>query len=246
MSLPAPAASSITPARRSRLLLAGVAAYVLLAFAASYSGRAGLAALAVFVLASALLSPALRRHSVAAWSAWLALALLLGLLAERGEGGLALDALPILVNAALCALFAGTLRRGREPLIARFIAILEGRDRLALPRVAAYARGLTWAWALLLGIQACVLAAILCVVPGGVLAAFGASPPAAVFAAPAWRVYLHAGGYALVPLVFVLEYAYRRVHLRDVPHAPLPLFVARVVRRWPALLASLAAEAGGA
>jgi hypothetical protein len=49
-----------------------------------------------------------------------------------------------------------------------------------------------------------------------------------------------------VPVVFVLEYAYRRLHLRDEPHAPLPQFVARVVRRWPALLESLAADGGGA
>lgn len=242
VSLPAPAVTPETPARRSRLLLAGVAVYFLLALAAWSSGRGGLAALAVFVLASALLSPALRRCSLAAWGAWGALALLLGLLAARGEGLLALDALPILVNAALCALFASTLRHGREPLIARFIAILESPERLALPRVAAYARRLTWAWALLLGAQACVLGAILGLVPGGVFAALGATPPAA-FAAPGWRWYLHVGGYALVPLVLVLEYAYRRVHLRGVPHAPLPLFIARVVRRWPVLLQGIAADA---
>ncbi len=245
VSLPAPAASPVAPVRRSRLLLVGVAIYFALALAASYSGRAWLAALAVFVLASALLSPALRRRSVVAGFAWLAIAVLLGLLAGHGEGRLALDALPILVNAALGVLFASTLRRGREPLIARFIAILESRERLASPRVAAYARQLTWAWALLLGAQACVLGAILCLAPDGVLAAFGATPPAA-FATPGWRLYLHVGGYALVPVVFVLEYAYRRVHLRDEPHASLPLFVARVVQRWPALLESLAADAGGA
>lgn len=245
VSLPAPAASPETPARRSRLLLAGVAVYFMLALAAWSSGRGWLAALAVFVLAGALLSPALRRCSVTAWCAWFALALLLGLLAGRGEGLLALDALPILVNGALCALFASTLRGGREPLIARFIAILESRERLAVPRVAAYARQLTWAWALLLGAQAGVLGVILCLVPGGVFAAFGATPPAA-FAAPGWRWYLHVGGYALVPCVLVLEYAYRRVHLRGVPHAPLPLFVARVVQRWPALLRSIVADADGA
>ncbi|MGN6518089.1 MAG: xanthomonadin biosynthesis protein [Dokdonella sp.] len=243
MSLPAPAASSETPVRRSRLLLAGLAAYFVLALAAWSSGRAWLAALAVFVLASALLSPALRRRSAGAWGAWLALALLLGLLAVRGEGLLALDALPILVNAALCALFASTLRDGREPLIARFIAIIESRERLAVPRVAAYARQLTWAWALLLGAQASALGVVLCLVPGGVFAAFGATSPAA-FAAPGWRWYLHVGGYALVPLVLVLEYAYRRVHLRGVPHAPLPLFIARVVQRWPALLQGIVADAG--
>jgi uncharacterized membrane protein len=218
--------------------MAGVVAYVVLALAAWISGRAWLASLAVFILASALLSPALRRRSIVAWLGWIVLALVLGLLAEHGEGRLALDALPILVNAALSAVFASTLVRGREPLIARFIAILEGPQRLALPRVAAYARSLTWAWALLLGLQALALAAVLCLVPGGLFEAFGL-PRSDAFAAPGWRLYLRIGGYMLVPLVLALEYAYRRWHLRGLPHPSLPAFIARLVHSWPALLRSL-------
>ena len=242
VTLSAPADPS-TPSTRPRLLACGLLAYLVLAVAASSSGRGGLAALALFVLVGALLSPALRRRSVTAWCAWAGAALALGLLAASGEGLLALDALPIIVNAALCALFASTLRRGREPLIARFIAILEGRERIALPRVATYARNLTRVWALLLGLQACLLGAIFCLVPGGLFAAFGWPVPA-LFALPGWRLYLHVGGYALVPLVLVLEYAYRRWHLRELDHRSLPHFVARVVQRWPALLHSLAADAG--
>jgi uncharacterized membrane protein len=221
--------------------MCGVILYALLALAASISDSAWIAALAVFVLVGALLSPALRRRSPAAWLAWLGASAALGLLAEHGAGKLALDALPILVNAALCSVFASTLVRGREPLIARFIAILEGSQRLALPRVAVYARNLTWTWALLLGLQACVLGAIFCLAPGGVFAAFGLPTPS-VFAAPAWRLYLHVGGYALVPLVFVFEYAFRRWHLREVPHPSLPRFIASVVQRWPALLQTLATD----
>ena len=228
--------------RRSRLLVAGVLAYIVLATLASSSGYGGLAAFALFVLVGALLSPALRRRSVAAWCAFAGAAPPLALLAASGEGLLALDALPVLVNAALCALFAGTLRRGREPLIARFIAILEGRERLALPRVAVYARNLTRVWALLLGLQACLLGATFCLMPGGLFAAFDWPVPA-LFALPGWRLYLHVGGYALVPLVLVIEYAYRRWHLRGIEHPSLPRFVARVVQRWPALLHSLAADA---
>jgi uncharacterized membrane protein len=242
VTLSAPAEPSTPSTRRSRVLLCGVLAYLVLAAVASASGRGGLAALALFILVGALLSPALRQRNVPAWCAWGGAGLVLGLLAASGEGLLALDALPILVNAALCALFAGTLRHGREPLIARFIAILEGRERLALPRVAAYARNLTRVWTLLLGLQACVLGAIFCLSPGGLFFAFDWPTPA-LFALPGLRVYLHVGGYALVPLVFVLEYAYRRWHLREVAHPSLPRFVARVVQRWPALLHSLAADA---
>jgi uncharacterized membrane protein len=241
VTLPASADPSTPSTQRSRLLVCGVLAYVALAAFALSSGRGAFAALALFVLVGALLSSALRRRSVAAWIAWCAAAHVRGLVAASGEGLLALDALPIFVNVALCALFAGTLRRGREPLIARFIAILEGRERLALPRVATYARNLTRAWALLLGLQACVLAVIFCLAPGGLFAAFDWPTPA-LFALRGWRAYLHVGSYALVPLVLVLEYAFRRWHLREVEHPPLPRFVARVVQRWPALLHSLATD----
>ncbi len=242
VTLPAPADPSTPSKRRSRVLIAGVLAYFVLATWASSGGFGWLAAFALLVLVGALLSPALRRRSVAAWGVVAAATLALGLLAASGEGLLALDALPILVNAALCVLFAGTLRRGREPLIARFIAILEGRDRLALPGVAAYARNLTRVWAVLLGLQACLLGVIFCLAPGGLFAAFGWPLPA-LFALPGWRLYLHVGGYALVPLVLVIEYAFRRWHLRGIEHPSLPHFIARVVQRWPALLHSLAADA---
>lgn len=242
VSLPAPADPSIAAPRRSRLLLGGVGAYIVLALAAAYSGRAWIGALAVFVLAGALLSPALRRAHRTAWLGWLALGAGLAGLAARGEVRLALDALPILVNGALCALFATTLRHGREPLISRFVAIIEEPERAAQPRVARYTRQLTWLWAILLGAQAALLAILFAFAPEGVSAAFG-GPVVAAFGAPAWRLYLHAGSYALVPLVFVCEYLFRRVYLADLPHPSLPIFVARVVQRWPALLHGLAVDA---
>ena len=242
VSLPVPVDPPAAPARRSRLLLAGIAAYVALALAASYSGRAWIGALAVFVLAGALLSRALRRRSAAAWSGWLALGALLAAMSAHGEARLALDALPVLVNAALCVLFASTLRAGREPLITRFVAIVEGPERAAQPRVARYTRRLTWVWTTLLGAQATLLALVLGFAPDGLAAAFG-GPALAAFGAHGWRLYLHAGSYLLVPVVLVVEYAFRRAHLRELPHPSLPTFVARVVQRWPALLHGLAADA---
>jgi uncharacterized membrane protein len=241
VSSSAPVDPIATP-RRSRALLAGVVAYLALALAAYVSGRDWIGALALFVLAGALLSPALRRRRLAAWVAWIVLGVLLGTLAMRGTVRLALDAVPVLVNAALGALFASTLGRGRVPLIARFVAIIEGPARAAQPRVAHYTRQLTWLWALLLGAQALLLAVLLGFAPDGIVPALGGASIAALGAA-GWRLYLHAGSYALVPLVFVLEYAFRRWHLAEFPHPPLPTFVARVVQRWPALLHSLAADA---
>jgi hypothetical protein len=223
---------------RPRLLIAGLLVYAVLAVASLLSGRAWIAALAVFVLTSAVLAPALRRGRVLAWLAWLAVSALLAWLARRGEGEWALDMLPIIVNAALCVLFARTL--DSQPLVARFVEIVEGRERLAMPRVAGYARAVTWVWAVVLGAQALLLTVVICLVPGGVLSALGLP---VLLAAPGWRVYLHVGGYAGVVALLGLEYAFRRWYLRDLPHLSLPVFLANLVRRWPALLQSLAADA---
>jgi 3-hydroxymyristoyl/3-hydroxydecanoyl-(acyl carrier protein) dehydratase/uncharacterized membrane protein len=216
-------------------------AYVALLLAAFLTKSALLDEMAAFALVSLLLLPALRGGRASAWAVWLTAAGALVWLARGGRGQLAIDALPILINAALCGLFARTLIAGREPLIARIIGVIEGPQRLALPGVARYARRLTWAWALLLGVQACALLVVAaCSVPEGLFATFGVQPP--ITMASAWRWYLHLGSYALVIGFLVLEYAYRRWHLRHIPHAPLPLFIARLARRWPALLQSFAAD----
>lgn len=221
----------------------GVLVYMMLLLAAIATGNVWLDELAALALLTLFLLTALRRGSLAAWSGWLVAAALLALLGVRGNGRIALDALPVLVNAMLCALFARTLLRGRQPLIARVIGVVEGPARLALPRVAGYARALTLAWTLLLGAQALALAVLVaCSLPDGALATFGVAPPAALSGA-GWRWYLNVGSYALVPAFLVVEYAFRRGYLRHIPHAPLPQFLARLARRWPALLRSLVDDA---
>ncbi|HEY0231685.1 MAG TPA: xanthomonadin biosynthesis protein, partial [Dokdonella sp.] len=122
------------------------------------------------------------------------------------------------------------------------IEVIEGPERLALPRVAGYARGLTRAWALLFGVQAFVLFVLIaCRVPDGLLASFGAQPPFAL-AGAGWSAYVHLGSYALVAGFLVGEYAFRRHYLGHIPHAPLRQFMAHLARRWPALLRRFAAD----
>ena len=212
-----------------------VVLYLGIVAAAFAVDRAWLDELATVMVATLLFWPGLRRGHAAAIVIWAAVVLLVGALAFAGHGDVALDFLPVVVNAALCVLFAHTLTRGRKPLIARVIGVVESPDRVALPRVAAYARGLTLAWAILLGAQALVLTVLIaCAVPNGALASFGIAPPFAV-TGEAWRWYLHFGSYALVLAFFVIEYAYRRWHLRHIEHIPAPQFVSRLVQRWPAL-----------
>ncbi len=137
-------------------------------------------------------------------------------LALAGAGDIAFDFLPVVINLALCAVFARTLVPGSEPLIARLIGVIEGPARVALPRVAGYARALTWVWAVLLGVQAVLLAVlILCAVPDGLLARFGIAPPIAI--GGDWHWYLNFGGYAGALACFVVEYAFPA--LVSAPHS---------------------------
>jgi uncharacterized membrane protein len=227
------------PPRASHRAAIFLALYLAIVAAAFASGRAWLDELAAVMVVSLLLWPGLRRRSVAAFMVWGIAVLGVVALAIAGRGEITLDFLPVIVNAALCTLFARTLAPGSEPLIARLIAVLESPERIALPRVAAYARGLTLAWALLLGAQALVLALMICcAVPDGLLASFGVTPPIAL-TGHAWRWYLHLGSYATVLAFLIAEYAYRRWHLRHISHVSLPVFVARLVRRWPVLARSV-------
>ncbi|HEX5122999.1 MAG TPA: hypothetical protein VFV97_07115, partial [Rhodanobacteraceae bacterium] len=210
-------------------------AYVGVLAAAFATGRGWLEELAAFMVVSLVLWPGLRRFSPAAIVLWLVAAAAIVALAYAGHGDIALDFLPVVINLALSALFARTLVPGSEPLIARLIGVLDSPDRVALPRVAGYARALTWVWAIVLGAQAVLLAAlIMCAVPDGLLARFSIAPPVAI-TGDSWRWFLNLGSYATVIALLVFEYAFRRWYLSGIEHLPLPVFVSRLVRRWPAL-----------
>ncbi|MEI7035385.1 xanthomonadin biosynthesis protein [Fulvimonas yonginensis] len=226
-------------ARRARgRALPLLLAYPLLAIAGALTHRQAFSLAAIVLLLSLLLWPALRTGRPVPWLLWLGLLAGLAWLALHGLVVLALDAVPVLVNLLLAWLFGRTLRAGAQPLVARFIEAIEGTPRLAMPGIARYARQLTWFWTVLLGVQGIVLAGLLlCEVPGGVLAALGHRPP---WPLPAGWVqgYVHAGGYALIVAAFVLEYLFRRWHLRHLPHLALPVLLHRLALRWPHLIRS--------
>lgn len=233
------------PARRSRRATLVVVAYVAILVAAFASRRGWLEALATGMVVGLVLWPGLRKFSPAAIVLALVAASGIAALAFAGQGDVALDFIPVIVNLALSVLFARTLVPGSEPLIARLIAVLESPERVALPRVAGYARALTWTWAIVLGAQALALAAlIVSAVPDGLLARFGIAPPFAI-ADGDWRWFLDLGSYATVLALLVLEYAFRRWYLRDIPHMSLPVFIGRLVRRWPALASSVMQDEHG-
>ena len=223
-----PAPPSITAVISQLRVLVLALCYLALVAIAWITGNDLLSAICVVVLISAVLAPRLGPHARGPWILWLALVGGVVALTFAGHARTALDLVPLAVNLALAALFGHTLLGARTPLIARAIVAIEGREHLALPKVAGYARALTAAWTALFLIQALTFACVLC---GWLPGADGKA------ASRGWALtWLHVGGF-LLPAVFMLgEYGFRRWYLRHVPHMPARLFFARLVRNWPRLL----------
>jgi uncharacterized membrane protein len=224
---PFDAGTGSTTAQRIRLagMIFGYAALVLLAW---FTGSDALSALCVVLLLSAVLAPGLRRRSRAAWSVWIVLVGAVVLLTFGGYGRTALDLVPLAINLGLAVLFGISLRSSHTPLIARAIIAIEGAERLALPRVAGYARTLTLAWTVVFLIQVVMF----------VLLMFWWLPRLAVDSqAHAWATtWLHVGGYVLPAAFMVVEYVFRRWYLRHLPHVPARQFAQQLIRNWPKLL----------
>lgn len=210
--------------------------YAVLALLGGVLHRQMLSIAAIVLLLIALGLPTLRRRSGTGIALWLLVTALMLIPALTGRVQLALSGLPILILATLCFFFARTLTRGREPLIARCVRVVEGDERMALPGVARYTRGITVYWACVVGLQAIALMVLfLCARPGGLLVAFGVNVP---FSIPrhalAW--YPEAGCWAVLILAFALEYLFRRWYLRHLPHPSLKRFVTQLIKHWPQLL----------
>lgn len=210
--------------------------YPVLATAGAITQRQLLSLTAFAVLLGLLLWPALRRGQPGAWLLWLGALGLMAALAAVGLAALALDGVPVALNLLVAWLFGRTLRRGRQPLIAQFIEAIEGAPRLAEPGLARYARRLTVFWTGLLVAQALLLGVLLvCQVPGGILAQWAVASPWPV--PQVWaQSYVHVGAYLLLGVAFVLEYGFRRWHLRHLSHLGLHALLHRLALRWPQLI----------
>jgi uncharacterized membrane protein len=210
-------------------------AYPVLAIAGALTHRQVFALLALLSLLTAVMLPRLLSRRAGPWLVWLGLLATVLLLSLRGLAGVLLEAVPVLINVLLAYGFGRTLRTP-QPLVARFILAIEGVGRLAQPGVARYARQLTWFWTLLLATQALVLAVLLlCADHSGLLVRFGIASPLSV--PERWAaMWLHAGGYILLGAVFVLEYGYRRRHLRHLEHGSLRDIMRQMPRKWPDVL----------
>jgi uncharacterized membrane protein len=225
-----------TPKSTSRRWLPLMFGYPVLAMAGVLTHRQGFSLAACALLLTILMMPALAARRIVPWLVWVATLAAMAWLWLHGMVGLLLECVPIAINLLLASLFGRTLRAGHTPLIARLIEALEGPERLKVPGIAPYARHLTWFWTLLTLTQAIVLAVLLlCAEPGGLLSSLGVASPWPVPAGLA-QSYVHVGGYVLIASAFLLENAFRRWHLRHVPHLRMHELALGIAARWPKLV----------
>lgn len=234
-------AASAKPAVRARKsppwLLLVLAACAALALAGGLLHLHLLSLAAAVLLLLAWLPRVWASRQRTALAGWVGLAALLLVPAATGHAVLALMALPVVFMALVAWAFARTLARGREPLVTRFVRVIEGEAQLDVPGLRAYTRGVTLFWACLMAAMATLsLLIALLAVPGGWLATFGvASPLRLPGSLLAW--YPEAGCWAVLVAAFAGEYLFRRWYLRGVVQMSVPAFVAQLVRCWPELLA---------
>ena len=205
----------------------------------------GLQRLAVFtlaLLALLLLMAPLRARRPWAWALLLLACGALALPGARRWAPLALMLPPTVINGVLAGLFGHTLFGGRMPLVERMVRLLHAPEPVDDVQVLAYARRVTWCWTLLLGFNAaCSLLLALLAVPNGLLAAAGVASPLPV-PIQWWSWFSNVGCYALVLLLFVVEYAVRSRRFPWQPYSSLFEFLRRAALIGPRLAAGLADE----
>ena len=187
-----------------------VLAYFGLAHAASARHDPVLAALALGDIAAIVMLEPLLRANARAWGIAALVAVALVALARTSFAPLALLLVPAAIVALVSWTFGRTLRAGRTPLITRMVSLIEGIAVHDLaPALAAYARGLTATWAIVLAFLAAAdLALALSAVPGGLLDSVGIAPPIAI-SREAWSWFANGLNYGLVGGLFVGEYYFR-------------------------------------
>lgn len=193
------------------LEIALAVAYALLAHLASARGDDGLALAALLVLVALVLAAPLLQRRIPAFAAAAVSAMGAVWLYREGLAMLPLLVVPILFVLLVAWIFGRSLRAGRVPLIARIVAGLDGVPPDQLPAdVAAYARGLTAAWAGVLGLMALVnLVLALLASPGGLLAQLGIAPLWPI-THEQWSWFANLLGYGVVGGFFVLEFHWRK------------------------------------
>ena len=223
---------------RTWLLLVLSIGYLFTAHLALSRQSAGMAAVAIALLAALLLESirGRRRHL---WRALVAVAGVATIvLVARGAPPVPLMLPPVLVPAGIALYFGRTLLPGSMPLVERMARVFYAPAEPARG-IPAYARRVTWAWTLLLAGLALVNAAMLaCLAPGGLLQLAGFVPrwpvPPSAFA---W--FTNTGTYLLIAGMFAAEFAVRVWRFPDYRYRNPLRFIREARARMPDIMAAL-------
>ncbi len=201
------------PSAKIWLPVALTVSYALFSHLATIVASRDLQWLALLAVAATPMCSALLRGRPGFWLLFLLLALALWWLVHAGGGQYALYLPPVLLPLVLAACFAHTLRPGRTALISSIASAARGS---LAPAIAIYTRRLTLFWALFLTALAGV--ALLLSVTGPLWL---------------WSLFTNFVSYALIGVVFVVEYLLRRHWFREHPHYGFFTYLGIVIRSTP-------------
>ena len=203
-------------------------AYPVAAHLAIARRSVGLTALAIGILATLWIIPALGRGRIAAWVALPPIAYACWLIAHVQAAAIALYLPPVLIQGFLAWVFGRTLVEGEVPLIARLVHVLHATDSEPVDAaVWPYARRLTAAWTVLfiaLAVVNFTLAAI--ATPDGLLSIAGFQSPVTV-PQHVWSLFANLLNYIIVGVFFGVEHLYRRQRFPRQPYRNLVDFLRR-------------------
>lgn len=228
----------MSPAVRTWLIVALTLGYLGAAHFALIHHSTALAAIATATLALLFLASVQGRHRGMLRVTVAVVGAAIVILVARGAPPLPLLLPPVLIPASIAFMFGRTLRRGSTPLVER---VARGFHAPATPEPAIirYARGVTWAWTLLLGAVAAINAALVVnLVPGGLLDIAGFTPrwPAA----PAVFVWFgNTGTYLLIGGMLVAEFSVRVWRFPDYRFKNPLQFIREARMRMPNIVAAL-------
>jgi uncharacterized membrane protein len=228
----------MSPAARTGLIITLTLSYLATAHFALMEHSTALAATATSLLALLFLASIQGRNRTVLRLAVAAIGAAIVIGVAHGAPPVPLLLPPVLIPASIAFMFGRTLRPGSRPLVER---VARGFHAPAVPQPAIirYARGVTWAWTLLLGGVAAINAALIVnLVPGGLIDFAGFTPRwPATPAAFVW--FGNSGTYLLIGGMLVAEFAVRVWRFPDYRFKNPLQFIREARVRMPNIVAAL-------
>jgi hypothetical protein len=228
----------MTPVLRTWLFLALTLCYFITAQLALARHSPFITAIATTVLALLILMSIKGRHRALLRVGAAAACAVVVVAMARGAPPVPLMLPPVLIAGGIAWMFGRTLLPGRKPLIERLVRGFYA-PVIPAPAIIAYARRVTWVWAVLLSFVAVANAWLVTnLTPDGLIAIAGFAPRWPVSALTfAW--FSNIGMYLLIGGTFVAEFGIRVWRFPDYPFRNPVQFIREAKTRMPRIMAAL-------